>query len=148
MLILAGSSRGSVEHGLLLPGEHLDIASRVRDGDPVVGWRGDSGMDTYVFNQARRCEVWGFDGYGTRYCAASVQVDRPGWQHTVLRKLRDGDWHRGPTVFDEINKRASGREEAREAAAAARSEERSERLAWALQRDLGHYVSGTRKWIY
>lgn len=148
MLILGGRERGTVEHGLVLPGEHLDIATRVRHGDPVIGWRGDESMDVYLFNQHRRCEVWAFDRQGIRYCAASVNVDVPGWQHTLLRKLRDGDWHRGQTVFDEINKRNDARDKARDAAAAARGDERAEKLAWALQRDIGHLVSGTRRWHY
>ena len=147
-VILGGGARGTIEHGLVLPGEHLDIATRVRDGDPVIGWRGDAGMDTYLFGEHRRCEVWAFDAHGTRYCAASVNVGVPGWQHQLLRKLRDGDWHRGPTVFDEIDRRNDARERSRDAAAAAAGEERAEKLAWALKRDIGHLVSGTRRFFY
>lgn len=113
----------------------------------VVGWRGDSAMDVYLWPQGR-CEVAAFDAHGNRYCAAAVDTRVPGWQHTLLRKLRDGDWQLGPALFEQVQADNARLEAARAAEGADRRLETADKLHFALLRDLGHMHSGTTRRIY
>lgn len=88
--------------GLILPshynyvqpigrGEDIaDITRSVQDGDPTVGWRGDSTMD--VYREGSCVYVAGFDRKGERYIAARAHMAQDDWRRTLLEKLRDGDW--------------------------------------------------------
>ena len=75
-------------------------------------------------------------------CSVDPQAD-PGWEHTLLCKLRDGDWQRGAAteavnrMAEEVDRRDAEQAEQREAAA--------ERMAWALERDIGHLVTGSSR---
>lgn len=131
--------------GLVLPGESLAIADRVHRGDPTVGWRGDPEMDVYVRNGV--CEVWQFDITGTRWCAVRVSTLEPGWQHEVLRRLRDSDWQR-----DDVTSRAIDMMKAHDREVAAQEAEScgagAERIAWWMRRRYGHHYGGLTRDIY
>jgi len=132
--------------GLLLPSDHDRIADRVRDGDPVVGWRGDPTMDTYLIDATGEVQVFAFDRSGERYCAASVSAHSPGWKHELLSKLRDGDWQSG-AAERWVNER-NAEQDALEREHAGQLEERTDRLAWAVRRDVGTHVDGLSKEFY
>lgn len=133
--------------GLVLPSDDvIGIAERVRQGDPVAGWRGDPTMDTYLDEEAGLALVYGFDRAGNRYIAASTPVTGAGWRHELLRKLRDGDWQRPDTV-DRVMKKLEGEQAARDAVVDDALDEKAERLAWALKRDAG-YMTGLSKEFY
>jgi hypothetical protein len=132
--------------GLLLPSDHDRIADRVRDGDPIVGWRGDATMDTYLNERTGDVEVWAFDAKGERYCAASVSASAPGWKHTLLTKLRDGDPQRGAWEKWMADQEKAHAE--KEKANWNQLEERADRLAWGLRRVYGHDVDGLSKEFY
>lgn len=133
--------------GLILPGEAAAIADRVRQGDPTVGWRGDPGMDTYVSDRHGVAQVWSFDARGTRYCAAQVPLSEPGWQHTLLKKLRDGDWQNPDTIRDifaanDANTRRQAAERAERCGAAA------DHVIYEFRRAVGQHYGGLRRRFY
>ena len=130
---------------LILPGDDLvDVARLVRDGDPVVGWRGDPTMDVYVDRVSGDVVVYGFDRCGERFVAARENARvNPGWRHGLLRRLRDGDWRRGADVlFAELDAENERVRREREHAVDEVAGDGAERLAWALRRDVGHVVGG------
>lgn len=59
-------------------------------------------MDTYLDERRGVCEVYAFDERGTRYCAVRVDARLPGWQHDLLRRLRDGDYRRADQFLEEL----------------------------------------------
>lgn len=131
--------------GLLLPGESLGIAERVRNGDPTVGWRGDPEMDVYV--RAGICQVWQFDRTGRRWCAVQVPTSEPGWQHTVLRRLRDGDWQNPDTIKNIL--REYDRNERRIAAEQAEACGRgADKVAYTMRRTMGQHYGGLTRDIF
>lgn len=133
--------------GLLLPGQCQSIVERVQNGDPSVGWRGDPGADVYVHEGLQVAQVWAFDRGHKRYCAAQVSILEPGWEHTLLRKLRDGDWQ-NPGVVKDIFARGN----AREAAAAAERSERiggkADYLVWLAYRTYGTHAGGLTRRLF
>lgn len=79
--------------------EFVEIYKRLRDGDMVLGWRGDEHLELW-----RREGVDGLttfytmmkDARGERYVAASLDPGEPLNGGTRLAaKLRDGDWQHG-----------------------------------------------------
>lgn len=133
-------------HGLLLPQDYGRISDLVRDGDPVVGWRGDPSMDTYLVESTGEVEVWAFDAHGQRYRACSVDATRPGWKHELLCKLRDGDPQR--TSIDDWVKAQEAKQAAMEKAHAEKRAEVAEKAAWALRKDIGQQATGLSKDFY
>lgn len=134
--------------GLILPtADVCSISERVQHGDPVVGWQGDPGMDVYIDENVGEAAVYGFDANGDRYLAATVSLFDPGWRHTLLAKLRDGDWRtsHGRGQFDRVSAANDAAAKAADDRLAEHRQDLSERLAWALQRDLGPYVNGTSR---
>ena len=134
--------------GLILPtADVMSIEDRIRRGDPIVGWQGDPSMDLYIREDIGEAGVYGFDRAGDRYLAATVSLADPGWRHTLLQKLRDGDWRTD-------HGRANGQRIVAHNEAVAKAQEDdldekrlefSERLAWALERDLGPHVTGSSR---
>jgi hypothetical protein len=129
-------------NGLILPGQYDNIARSVQEGDPVVGWRGDPTMDVMMWHN--EVHVYAFDREGTRYLAAATDARLPGWQHDLLRRLRDGDWQTS-NAYDRVAALNAELERERESKLEDRKNEVAEKLARATRRDLGHLYSGTTK---
>jgi len=135
--------------GFILPGDDVvSIAERVRRGDASVGWRGDPRMDVYLDEQRGVVQVWGWDSLGYQYIAAEVNpFHSQGWRHELLRRLKDGDWQNDDLVDKQIAwveapqiERAKAFEELKQ--------EKSEHIAWALRKDLGHHFGGLTREFY
>lgn len=133
--------------GLLLPADDVvGIVERVQLGDPTAGWRGDPTMDVYVDHRSGEARVMGFDAEGNRYKVAQVRM-LPGWQHALLKKLREGDW-RDPELIDRQMAEMAATDTARQAVIDERMDEHAERLAWALRRDAGTHYGGLTREFY
>lgn len=130
---------------ILLDSGVLGLNERVRLGDSTVGWRGDANMLVMADEAEQRVCVLAVDERGDRYIAASVYplVDK-GWQHSLLRKLRDGDWQREDSV-DRLMATLQAPHDAADARVDDINNERAEKVAWALKRDLGHLHGGTTR---
>lgn len=114
----------------------LDIVGRVLDGDSAVGWRGDPCMD--VYERRHEIAVYGFDREGNRYLAAVVdRATDPDWRHTLLRKLRDGDWQDENAIRRVIAANDALDRKNEEDLTNARLE-LAERVAFAIRRDNGY----------
>ena len=134
--------------GLILAGHQGNIAQLVKYGDPLVGWRGDPTMDTYLDENTGQVEVHAFDSHGERYCACTVNAATdPGWRHTLLRQLTEWDPRR-VNVVDKFSQEQEARAAAKKRADRNVIEERADKLAWALRRDIGHDVDGLSKEFY
>lgn len=132
--------------GLLLPGDALDIVDRVHQGDPTVGWRGDPSVDVYTDDQSQTAAAYGFDRSGHRYLMCVVNIG-PGWQHEMLRRLRDGDWQ-NDDQYERIVRANRQVDEANDYAREQRIGEASEHAAFTLKRLLGSDIGGLSKWVY
>jgi hypothetical protein len=114
--------------GLLLPGDDPDrFVERVQQGCPIVGWRGDPTMDVYVNERVGVCEVWGFDARGERYRVVRQELCA-GWQHDVLRRLRDSDWQRVKPGKQRVTEEMRARERKEHAESVEWAERRAESL--------------------
>ena len=133
--------------GLVLPGAAKSIADRVQQGDPIAGWRGDPTMDVYLDDRRQVAEVWHFDRGGHRYCAAQTTLLEDGWEHTLLRKLRDGDWQNPDTIpnivaMQDANERRHAAQRAEWAGA------RADRVIYEYRKALGTHIGGLRRRYY
>lgn len=134
--------------GLILAGLHGGISELVKFGDPIVGWRGDPTMDTYLDEQTGQVQVYAFDSHGERYCACTVNANTdPGWKHTLLKQLTEWDPRR-VNVIDKFSAEQEAREKAKERAHQHELEERVDRTAWMLRRVIGPDVDGLSKEFY
>lgn len=105
-------------------------------------------MDVYYWESHRRVEVVALDGHGSQYVAATVSTAFPGWQHDLLRRLRDGDWQNDEPIINKVTD-ANARRQA--AAAAERREQRLEmadRLHFAILRRNGAHLGGLTRRVY
>jgi hypothetical protein len=134
------------ESGLILARQSGDIATLIGEGDPVVGWRGDPTMDPYLMPNGE-VHVYGFDAHGERYLAAATDARLPGWQHDLLRRLRDGDWQNG-NAHDRVEALNAAVEKEAQYRADQATEAFSEKLAWATRRDIGAHFGGLTKEFY
>jgi hypothetical protein len=103
-------------------------------------------MDCYLNDSTGECEVWAFDASGQRYKAVVQSCFEPGWKHTLLRKLRDGDWQ-----TDAVGRWLAEQEAAEEARAKAQYEAMealAEKAGWAMRRDIGAHVGGLTREFY
>jgi hypothetical protein len=136
--------------GLILP-RHLpdgsisyeearpDIGERIRDGDATLGWLGDPLLTlvctpTFESGGVPRWEVWRKHPEGEPSLVASkvgtLEADQ------LIRMLAAHDT-RTHDVVGELLARNDARTEASKAAFREGNEERADKLAWALGRDLG-----------
>lgn len=135
--------------GLILPADsHAGIAQRVKYGDPTVGWRGDRTMDVILDERTGDVEVHAFDSHGERYVACTVNANSdPGWRYTILKKLTEWDPRR-VNVIEKFSREQEAREKQREHRNHHQLEERVDRFAWGLRREIGPYVDGMSKEFY
>jgi hypothetical protein len=145
-----GDSMGSVE-------------DRVKHGCPHVGWRGEPDWETIKHvhrNGAVTVEVWGWsptvtDRRNPHAWVLMVAVDPAyeeaagrDWRRTLLEKLRDGDWRNAERAIESVladNDRVMA-----ERAAEHREKvgEIADRLAFHLQREVGHHNGGSRHRLF
>lgn len=153
-------------------GEMADIGRRLVEGDPTLGWEGERSLslhlaikqDPVTGEPTERCtkhrrpqcgsceaegdwpycfEVWGIDDHNQPYLA----LRWPRADASLLRRLveidnrRSSTWERSLKIRDDAVRR-------REHAQAERRGEMVERLAHAVQKDLGHRVGGLTKRIH
>ena len=124
--------------GLILATDDVvGINLRVRDGDPTVGWRGDPNAVTYFNESTNEVEVHLTDLHGHRYVAAATPIIHQGWRHDLLRRLRDGDWQRGAESYERIIRAQHQRDREDAAQMDEMSDELTEKMAWAIRKDLG-----------
>lgn len=135
--------------GLILPGDDVhSVADRIKHGDASIGWRGDPSMDCYYNTDTETVQVFGWDGRGDQYIAAEViPAYDQGWRHTLLKKLKDGDWQDPGLVQRRMDWMAEP-QRAKEAKLEEWQAEHAERMAWALRKDLGHMYGGLTKEIH
>lgn len=127
--------------------DELSVNERVQRGDPTMGWRGDGNMVVLFEPERQVVQALGLDGQGERYVAAEVDPRAEGWQHTLLRKLRDGDWQ-NENRMAELVKKFTAEQKAADTADDDALGAASEKLAWGLRRDIGTYVDGLSKEHY
>jgi hypothetical protein len=113
----------------------LEIGRQIREGGGL--WRGDETMSLCWNEVAAQFEVWGLDAHREPYLACVSDT----CDGRLLEKLAAGDWQT-LDVFA-LMEAAGGVERARrEAAEDDRLGELSDRLAWAVRRDVGHLHGG------
>lgn len=135
----------------LVDSDVLDIARRLREGDPVCGWRGEASATLYALPiddpvTGKRTHLWEVecdDIAGRRYVAASLlalHVD-----HRIIEKMVLGDWRRGQVAIDEIANANQRLVAARERDRSDAMEEVTDKLHWAMVKDRGHMTGGTHR---
>lgn len=126
----------------------LNLDRKVKEGDAASGWRGDPQMWLCYTPQTKELEVWGLDAAGVPYIAAVEPASNPNWRFDILVRLRQGDWQRGGDVIGDLLAARDAKRAAADRAAEAEWDERAERLAWAVKKDMtgeslyGHFVPG------
>jgi hypothetical protein len=116
----------------------LEIGRQIREGGGL--WRGDETMSLCWNEAANQFEVWGLDAHREPYLACVSDT----CDGRLLEKLAAGDWQT-LDVFA-LMEAAGGVERARrEAAEDDRLGELSDRLAWAVRRDVGHLHGGLNR---
>jgi hypothetical protein len=123
--------------------EQTAIAARIRDGDAALGWLGDDRLSLHL-NVAfaredprglPRWEIWRRDEDGGAAMVTScVRLRIDGDQ--LIRQLAAHD-SRTHDIAAEVLARNDTRVEASKAAFREANEDRADKLAWALGRDLG-----------
>lgn len=122
----------------LVTGEAQDIASRVKHGDPTLGWEGDPDMTVcvapYLNTKTGRVElifeVWAIDAERKPY----VAITSPTCGPELIRRLVHSDVRRRDVVGEAI--KANERKERAEAAdRSARHEEMADKLHLALVKE-------------
>lgn len=122
-----------------VPQDLFDIDRRIKWGDES-GWRGDKSMGLFYNPHMARYEVWGIDRGGNQYLAAShheLSVE-------LVHKLRDGDPTRNDPWQKVLDHNAKLEAE-RKAKDAERASEVADKLAWAIRRDFGQHLGGSRR---
>jgi hypothetical protein len=122
----------------LVTGEAQDIASRVKHGDPTLGWEGDPDMTVCVAPYRNRLtghvamlfEVWAIDAHRQPYVAVTSDTCGP----ELIRQLVRADVRKRDVVAEAI--KANERRERSEAAdRSARHEEMADKLHLALVKE-------------
>jgi hypothetical protein len=135
-MISALEANGHLSVPLNFIGDMLDIDRRVKQGDES-GWRGDPSMGLFLNPENGNFEVWGVDARGKAYLAASHHK----MDHTLLIKLREGDWRKHDVIQRVLDNNAS-----LEATAKAKARDEFEALAdkmqWAIRRDFAQHLGG------
>lgn len=129
-------ANGRMEMPIPMYNELQDIDRRIKYGDES-GWRGDPTMGVFFNQVKKRFEVWGLDGRGNEYEAASSDT----LSTNLIVKLREGDWQRHDVhqrVLDANAKLASDRQ----AADSEARREVGEKLQWAIRRDFATHLGG------
>jgi hypothetical protein len=132
-------ANGVIHMSVAQLGDLLDLDRRIKDGDES-GWRGDPSMGVFVNTITGHFEVWGIDRGGNGYLAASHDK----LDHTLLIKLREGDPTRHDTfqrVLDHNAKVVADQK----AAAHDKLTEAGDKLQWAIRKDFGQHMGGTRR---
>lgn len=117
----------------------LDIGRRIREGDES-GWRGDPSMKLCWNPMTQKYEVVGIDATGSEYLAASHDT----CDHTLLVKLVAGDPRKHNVVYEVIEANRKLRE-GQEAADREKAREIADKLQWAIRKDLGQHLGGTKR---
>ena len=109
-------------------GDLMDIDRRAKFGDES-GWRGDPSFCVCINTLTGWFEVWGTDGTGLHYKAAS----NPKLGIELIHQLRDGD-PRKHDVFDEVMKRNAQHQADKVAADRDAFEVLADKVAWGVRR--------------
>lgn len=122
------------------------LPDKVKYGDPHVGWRGDDTMSVWGDAATETVQVWGVDGRGEDYLAVVVSpLEDPDWRHTILRKLRDGDWQRGDQRLKDLERRNRRQAEELRRKHAEQRAELSARFAHHARRVLASHIGGRHR---
>lgn len=118
-------------------GDVHDIAARLHDGDPTLGWDGDANLLLFFNVETELFEVWAPDEHMEPYLA----VAHPRCDASLIRRLVEAD-NRRAHVLDRIT---AANAQAEADAKTARDDhlgEVADRLHHALRADLGHHHGG------
>jgi hypothetical protein len=125
---------------LVVEGDVHDIARRLHEGDPTLGWAGDPNLLLFLNVATGMFEVWAPDAHLEPYLA----VAHPRCDASLIRRLVDAD-NRRETAYDRVVA-ANAKAEADAAQVRAdHQEEVADRLHHALRKDLGHHVGGSTR---
>lgn len=118
-------------------GDVCDIADRLRNGDPTLGWDGDPDLLLFYNTGTDRFEVWAPDERMEPYLA----VSHPRCDASLIRRVADAD-NRRRTAVDRVTDANTKAQADAEAARAERFDEVADKLHHALRQDLGHHHGG------
>lgn len=126
-----------------------DLADRIKNGDPAQGWEGDERLTLARFVDPKTgtvtWELWRLDGSTYNLVA---KLPGTGDPYSVIPNLVQRDQRKGFDVKAAVDKQNSQVDAGRARRDAEINGARSERLAWALRRDIGHHYGGLRKVIH
>lgn len=137
-------------HRVVRLGEDLhDLADRIKNGDPVQGWEGDVRLTLARFDDPStgpRYELWRLEADGEYRLVAKLPAYRD--PSGIIRQLVERDARRGYDVRVAVERHNTKVQAAKDSESADRLGAASDRLAWALKKDLGvrtQWAAPTRK---
>jgi hypothetical protein len=118
----------------MIDGALLELDRMLKNGDPVIGWRGDETMWVEVNNQDNVVEVWHLDREMVPYVACSTSPSG-GYERRLMEQVIRGDWRRGNDRFTEITAENTAAQKSADNVTDSMQDELAEKLAWAIQKD-------------
>lgn len=146
-LTLADVHHPDVIHGrsVVRLGTNLhELADRLKNGDPTVGWEGDPRLT--LAKSETHYELWRLeaDGQYRMVCRLNDTLD----PSNICRLLVERDARRGFDLKEHVDRHNAQVQAARQAPARERMSGAADKLAWALKKDLGvrtHWAAPARR---
>lgn len=113
-----------------------DLLDRLHNGQPEVGWEGDPRLALAFNRQTDRWELWRFE-HDSQY--RLVGVSKPGcsFPPDTIQNLVSIDGRRGYDVVKDVERHNELNTAIADAKFGQATSAGAEKLAWALERDLG-----------